>query len=406
MPHNICCFTRLTFSHEIKGGMEIHTRVLSEELVKRGHRVSILTTSLKPMKELVQQENGVEIHYLPVPNPAQYSKEFFDLSLRRFKQLHDQSPFNVIWSESAGALGYVKQNTGMYKIPMFLKLQGSHIGNIVTIYRSSGDLKKGLLNVLLNIPNLLKNYFMWYIPLIRKSRMIICPSPQTAKELRSETLTSKSKVYVSINGIDVDEFRPDPSKREKGRKILKLNDEDILVLNVGRITSDKGIDILLQAIAECIPQFPKIKVAIVGVGNERANLEQLSKNLGIDAHIRFLGFIPNENLPEYYNACDLFVCPTVRVESFGIVLAEAMACGKPVICSATGGTQYVVEDQISGLLVPVRKINLLVDAIKKIILNPKIASGLGVQARHRAIHHLSSNRMAKDTELVIDKIIY
>lgn len=405
MLYNICCFTRITLSHEIKGGMEVHTRVLSEELVRRGHRVTILTTSLEPMKELVQNEDGVEVHYLPVSDPAKYSKEFFDLTAKRFEKLHDQRPFDVIWSESAGALGYVKKMVKKVKVPMFMKLQGSHIGNMITSYRAAGNFKKGVVTVLRNLPNTLRQYMNWYVPLIMNCQMVICPSPQTAAEIKRDTLIRKSKIYVSINGVDTNKFYPDFSMRKKGRNILGLDKNSFLLLNVGRLTSDKGVDILIRAIAELVPKYPYLTVAIVGIGNESEKLEYLSKQLGVANHIRFLGFIPNEKLPEYYNACDLFVCPTVRVESFGIVIAEAMACGKPVICSASGGTKYVVEDQISGLFVPVKKVDMLANNITKILSNPNLSSELGTQARHRAINHLSLIKMAEDTEYVMNKII-
>ena len=107
----------------------------------------------------------------------------------------------------------------------------------------------------------------------------------------------------------------------------------------------------------------------------------------------------------YYNACDIFVSPTVRVESFGIVLAEAMACSKPVVSSAIGGTQYVVEDQISGLLVPPGEKTVLAENILKIASNPTLANELGIRARQRAAARFSSDRMVKDTEIVINESI-
>ena len=405
MPFNICCFTRITFSHHIKGGMELHTRVLSEELVSRGHLVTILTTSLEPMQELVENENGVEIHYLPVRNPARYSQEFFDLTIKRFRKLHHSKPFEIIWSESAGAVGYVKKLRKKYNVPMFTKLQGSNIGNILTLYRAAGNCRNGITAVLRNFPTMLRQFITWYIPLVLNSRVLICPSPQTAFEVKAETLSSNSKIYVSINGVDTEKFRPDTLMRKSCRSRLGLTEESFFILNVGRLTSDKGVDILIRAMAELVPEFPNLTLSIIGVGNERECLEQLTQKLNISDNVRFLGYVPNEKLPEYYNACDLFVCPTVRVESFGIVIAEAMACGKPVVCSATGGTKYVVEDRINGLLVPVRRVMILAEFMKKIITNRTLAYELGQQARRRALNHLSSHKMASDTELVMERIL-
>jgi glycosyltransferase involved in cell wall biosynthesis len=405
MPFNICCFTRITFSHAIKGGMELHTRVLSEELVNRGHQVTILTTSLQPMKEIIQNENSVALHYLPVAKPGTYSKEYFKLSAARFKELHHSKPFDVAWSESAGALGIVKYISKYDRIPLIIKFQGSIIGGVITSFRSAKNFKKATISFLRNLPIYLIRSITWRAPLIRNSGMVICPSPQTAKELRIETLMSQNKIYVSVNGVDVNLFKSDDKLRDKGRKAIDLRDDDYFILNVGRLSSDKGIDILIRAFAILLEEIPNLFLAIAGVGGELFKLKTLSDKLYIKNRIRFLGFIPNEQLPMYYNACDLFVCPTVRVESFGIVIAEAMACGRPVIASATGGTKYVVGNNENGILVPPKNVTALADAIRQIAKDDNLAKRIGNKARHRAVNYLSSRRMVKDTENVIRKIV-
>lgn len=406
MSYNICCFTRVTFSHQLKGGMELHTRVLSTSLVKRGHKVTILTTSLEPNKELIQNEDGVEIHYLPVLTPARYCKEYLFLSAKRFIELHSRSPYDIIWSESLGAIGYIKNIKPKERLPIFLKMQGSLCGSIMTSFRAARSLSKRWPIIFgKNLPGLLLQFFKWQIPMLKESGKIVCPSPQTAYEIRKETLLKRSKLFISVNGIDVDQFRPDQNLRQEGRKTISLNKNDFLIFNVGRLSSDKGIHILLKSIALCSPQIPNLVVAIAGVGSELDKLKILAKLLGIENIVKFIGFIPNENLPAYYNASDLFVCPTVRVESFGIVIAEAMACGKPVISSASGGTKYLIEDKICGLLVPPGDIETLAKSIIKIYSTPKLATTLGKHARRRAVEHLSSERMVNDTEYVIDRLV-
>jgi glycosyltransferase involved in cell wall biosynthesis len=406
MLYNICCFTRVTFAHELKGGMELHTRVLSEKLVDRGHRVTILTTSLQPMKELIQNENGVELHYLPVTIPARYSKEFLDLSVKRFEQLHQSKPFDVIWSESLGAIGYIKNIKPNDRLPIFIKMQGSLCGSIMTSFRAARSLSKKWPIILgYNLPGLFLQFIKWQFPMLKESGMIVCPSPQTASEIRKETLIKQSKLFISVNGIDVNQFRPDQILRQEGRKLLSLTKNHFLIFNAGRLSSDKGIHILLKAVVLCSPQIHNLVVAIAGVGDELNRLQISAKSLGIEKKVQFIGFIPNENLPVYYNASDLFVCPTVRVESFGIVIAEAMACGKPVISSASGGTKYLVEDKSSGLLVPPGDVEALAKSIIKVYSTPKLATKLGKHARRRAVEHLSSERMVNDTEYVIDRLV-
>jgi len=386
--------------------MELHTRVLSEQLVNRGHRVTILTTSLQPMEELIQKENGVEIHYLPVTIPARYSKEFLDLSVKRFEQLHRSRPFDVIWSESLGAIGYIKKIKHKERLPIFAKMQGSLWGSILTSFRTARSLTKKWPIILgYNLPRMLLQFFNWQIPIIKESGIIICPSPQTADEIRRESIIQKSKLFVSVNGINVNQFRPDPMLRQEGRENLSLDQDDFLILNVGRLSSDKGIHILLKAIKLCALKIPNLVAVIAGVGYELNKLKAMANTLGISTKVRFVGFIPNEDLPMYYNASDVFICPTVRVESFGIVIAEAMACGKPVISSASGGTKYLLEDKNSGILVPPGDTQELGEKIIEIFSHPQLASNLGKQARRRAVEYLSSERMVKDTEYVISRLV-
>jgi glycosyltransferase involved in cell wall biosynthesis len=368
MLYNICCFTRVTFAHELKGGMELH--------------------------------------YLPVTIPARYSKEFLDLSVKRFEQLHQSKPFDVIWSESLGAIGYIKNIKPNDRLPIFIKMQGSLCGSIMTSFRAARSLSKKWPIILgYNLPGLFLQFIKWQFPMLKESGMIVCPSPQTASEIRKETLIKQSKLFISVNGIDVNQFRPDQILRQEGRKLLSLTKNHFLIFNAGRLSSDKGIHILLKAVVLCSPQIHNLVVAIAGVGDELNRLQISAKSLGIEKKVQFIGFIPNENLPVYYNASDLFVCPTVRVESFGIVIAEAMACGKPVISSASGGTKYLVEDKSSGLLVPPGDVEALAKSIIKVYSTPKLATKLGKHARRRAVEHLSSERMVNDTEYVIDRLV-
>jgi len=162
---------------------------------------------------------------------------------------------------------------------------------------------------------------------------------------------------------------------------------------------------LLRAINVCRSEIPRPVVAIAGVGGDLQRLETLTQELGLDDIVRFVGFVPNEDLPMYYNACDLFVCPTVRVESFGIVLAEAMACSKPVVSSATGGTRFVIEDGKSGMLVPPRNVQSLAKAIAILADERSRAESLGAEGRARAVKYFSTDRMVEDTELVIRNVL-
>jgi glycosyltransferase involved in cell wall biosynthesis len=143
---------------------------------------------------------------------------------------------------------------------------------------------------------------------------------------------------------------------EKNFSLLKkmnFSDEDSVVGFVGTLDSEhyfKGINFLITALSKIAN--PHIKLVIVGDGNLRKQYEHWAKKLGVKDRITFTGFIPHELLPEYYNLFDIFVLPSIdRAESFGLVLLEAMACGKPLIASNLKGVREVAIAGKSALLI-------------------------------------------------------
>ena len=144
--------------------------------------------------------------------------------------------------------------------------------------------------------------------------------------------------------------------KELARRKLGLRDGERIILFVGRIEPLKGIDILISAAAQ-LHEDENFRVLIVGGDTraeaELATLRALAERLDIDHHISFVGAVPHEDLPMYYNAADVCVVPSYY-ESFGLVAVEAMACGVPVVASRVGGLTSTVSDGETGYLIPWR----------------------------------------------------
>jgi len=104
-----------------------------------------------------------------------------------------------------------------------------------------------------------------------------------------------------------------------------------------------GLDILIQAVASLRRHFPEVLLLIGGDGSMRSHLESLTASLDLWNHVRFLGFVPEAQLPLYYQAADVFVLPTRELEGFGLVTVEALACGTPVMGTAIGATPEILE---------------------------------------------------------------
>ena len=142
------------------------------------------------------------------------------------------------------------------------------------------------------------------------------------------------KVTLIAGAVDLARFRPEGT-REAARARFGIGDGPV-VLTVRRLVERMGIDLLLRAAAE----LPVLEVVVGGDGPRRGGLESLAKSLGVRA--RFLGFVPDENLPALYRAADLFVLPTRALEGFGLVAVEAMACGTPALGTPVGAIPEVL----------------------------------------------------------------
>lgn len=147
-------------------------------------------------------------------------------------------------------------------------------------------------------------------------------------------------VSVIPNGIDIERFAP-PAHRESNGAIR--------LITVARLLKRKGIHTVLEACAR--PTTLPVTLDIIGTGPYEDELRERANELGLGDKVRFLGFVPNAELPEYYGRSDIFVLPS-STESFGLVFAEAMSCGLPIAASNVGGIPETVRDGIDGLLCP------------------------------------------------------
>ncbi len=146
---------------------------------------------------------------------------------------------------------------------------------------------------------------------------------------------------VIPNGVDEDFFTPGPSRGGP-----------FTFLTVGAIEVQKGIDVLVAAAAQMQSQAGReARFRIVGEGKLRGEYERLARERGLASRVEWLGALPRESVRDEMRACDAFVLPS-RHESFGVVYAEALACGKPVLATRCGGPEDIVEEG-DGVLVPV-----------------------------------------------------
>lgn len=147
----------------------------------------------------------------------------------------------------------------------------------------------------------------------------------------------------------------------------------------------KGVHVLIAAMRMLKEQGIKCRAQIIGDGKMRKEYEAHAKEIGVDAHIKFLGLVPHEKLPEYYRQATVAVIPsTARVECFSIVAAEAQACGIPAIVSDFPGVRVTVEDGKTGFVVRPGDPQDLADKIRMVLDDPERARKMGEAGRARA----------------------
>ena len=200
-----------------------------------------------------------------------------------------------------------------------------------------------------------------------------------------------ARIEVIPNGVDTTVYRPRaPELRER------LGGFDPLLLSVGRLLPQKGLDLLIDAVARLAADHPCLGVAIVGTGRMRGALEADVRRRGLEKRVVFTGFLEESLLPAAYSSADLFVLPSVW-EVFGIVLLEAMGCGLPCVASDAGGIPEVVAEGGTGLLFPVRDPAALASRLRILVEDESLRRRMGAEARRRAVEVFDWDRIAERT---------
>lgn len=188
---------------------------------------------------------------------------------------------------------------------------------------------------------------------------VIAVSPALAEQILS--VRSGLNIDVIGNSVRTDFFVPVEDTEQQNRTGTRF-------LVAGRLVESKGLDHLLNAVRILLDKgFDSFELVIGGDGPDRARLEDLAKNLGVAERCQFMGALSREQVKERMQNCDVFVLSSLH-ETFGVVVGEAMACGKPVISTRCGGPEFVVNEQ-TGVLVDVAEPKALADAMEEFILD-------------------------------------
>ena len=168
-------------------------------------------------------------------------------------------------------------------------------------------------------------------------------------------------------------------------------------MSLGTVNREKGHHLAVAALERILPKNPDTKLMIVGTGEYEQTIRKQIDYSNLGDKVVFTGHIDNLETPGYYNAADIFLMPTLRIEGLPFVLLEAMACGKPVIASQIGGNTSVVRDKENGLLVQPGNVDELADGISLLLDNEELARGLSSSARTTVLDDFNIDQMVDKT---------
>lgn len=331
-------------------GTEIATYNIAKNLATRGHKVHVITSVDEGLsKERI--EDGFYIHRI-----SRQKVRFFGVMLfwlRIFWLLKKINP-DIVHAQSIGMGMPAFLARKLLRKPYVVWGRGSEV----------------------YLPWLYKKPISKLV--MRSASAVIALTEDMKRRMRE---ICNREVSVIPNGIDLDRFQGlNPGTLREG---LKVNSDEKLILFVGGLKPIKGIEYLIQAMSSIKQSETKAKLLLVGQGEERERLEQLAKSLGLNDYVRFIGEIPNEEVPEYMAASDVFVLPSLS-ESFGIVNLEAMASGLPIVATRVGGLPEIIKEGNNGFLVEPKNPKEIAEKVLLILKDEELSSRISRSNKEKA----------------------
>ena len=316
--------------------------------------IDLITSSATNEFEEEKISGSVHIYKLPVGKKNLHywtQKEIISYSRQAYKhikKMKEQTQYDLIhafFGIPCGAIAYRFRKES----PYIVSLRGS------------------------DVPGFNERFSFQYIflkPLIRRvwrNAAAVIANSGGLKELALKT-DRAAKIGIIYNGVNIEDFAQRDNREN----------EHIVILTVARLIKRKGIDDLIRAVPAIVKGHQNIKVKIIGEGNMGAELKALAEKLKVSEYIEFLGYVPHNEISNYYSTSDVFVLPS-RNEGMSNTVLEAMASGLPVITTDTGGTRELIDG--NGIIVPSEDSDVISEAVLRLINDHKLRVSRGMKSR-------------------------
>ena len=334
------------------GGVTAHVSQLARELGRSGHEVQVLAPHT-PSRECQDADLLVPLgRSVPLPSGGSIARVSLSWWLYpKVRELLKREQFDI-----------VHLHEPMAPILPLCVLEFSNSVNVGTFHASYAR----------------QHLYRFTSPITKRWQARLNGSIAVSPAARRYVNNTFPGDYEIIpNGIDFDHFST------KAVPYPKYQDGKLNILFVGRLEKRKGLRYLLEAYGNLKWENPNIRLIVVGPGNpDKESYRILSSHNLQD--VEFVGRVSYDDLPRYYASADIFCSPATGAESFGIVLLEAMAAGKPVIASDIEGFRGVMTHGEQGLLVPKKNGDALADALSTLANDPELRLKLGAQGNKTA----------------------
>ncbi len=370
------------------GGMNVYVRELARELGRRGVEVDVFTRWREKDDPRIQSlgENARVIHipsgpmgYWPKMDVYEHLDEF-TTKLQEHVAAEGKR-YDLIHSHYWLSAEVARTLAPAWRIP---RIQMFHTLGLVKREVMDEDID-GESDVRVQIEK----------RAVRESAAVTAASEIEVGELVDLYGADPSKLHIIPCGVDPSVFRP--MRQADAREALGRDQCERIILFVGRIEQIKGIDVLLKAIGILFRSYPELRgeICLLVVGgaldaedaeaetDKIVELRRLVHEHRLEDTVDFVGSQDQPRLALFYNAADLCAVPSLT-ESFGLVALESMACGTPVVGTRVGGLQTVIENDVSGLLVPAGDDAALAEAMARVLLDHALRLRLAAGSRERA----------------------
>lgn len=354
------------------GGIEQHVKDVASGLVDNGHKVTVVCRDVEMYKKAYGEVCPVKI--LPI-------RSAIDLvTVYGLAKIIKETQADIIHTHTS-------RDSWLALFATWL----AGMGKVVTTR---------------HVPLLAKQDFIhtWYF---NQLAGIICVSEFVKnKFLGSSPKINTNNVEVIYPGIKMNDSVV--ITKRIIRDTLGIDNDIFLIGFVGRVTMEKGLDDLFEAIALLKLKQTNFRLIIVGGVNPKtpeyiAELKAKATKLGIEQHVDFYGFC--NDIPSVMHDIDCLVLPSIIPETFGLVLCEAMLAEKAVVTTDTGAQGEIVQDGVNGFTVPPFKPDIMAERLEKLINDSKLGYRFGVKGRQDVLDQFSHTRMLKNLESFLSKVL-